>query len=113
MLTSNQTSAISISESEFQRFDIQANDFASYLLMPDMEFKNEVSILFKKFNLHRFPFIIDQQKGKFAIYYSIVDALATKFSVSNEHVKTRLNKDNFVEIKYQPNRIRSIFRNLK
>lgn len=108
---SNQISSISISESEFQRFDIQANDFASYLLMPDIEFKNEVSILFKKFNLHHIPFIIDHQKGKFAIYYTIIDALATKFSVSKEHVKTRLNKDNFVEIKYQPNRIGNILRN--
>ena len=67
--------------------------------MPDAEFKHAVSLLFKQYRLH-VPFIIDNQKGKFPIYYSIVDSLANHFDVSNEHVKSRLKKDKFVEITY-------------
>lgn len=47
------------SEAEFHWFDVQANDFASYLLMPDAEFRQAVSILFKKYRLHHVPFVID------------------------------------------------------
>lgn len=107
--TANDTIAYSPSESEFHWFDVQANDFASYLLMPDAEFKHAVSLLFKQYRLH-VPFIIDNQKGKFPIYYSIVDSLANHFDVSNEHVKSRLKKDKFVEITRQPNRIGNILR---
>lgn len=98
------------SEAEFHWFDVQANDFASYLLMPDYKFRQAVSLLFKQYQLHCVPFIIDNQKGKFPIYYSIVDSLAYHFDVSKEHVKSRLQKDKFVEIIYQPNRIGNILR---
>ena len=95
---------------EFKWFDIQANDFASYLLMPDAQFRNAVTLLFSQYGLHRFPFIIDNQKGKFPIYYSMVDSLAYHFQVSKEHVKSRLQKDKYVEITRQPNRIGNILR---
>ena len=98
------------SEAEFHWFDVQANDFASYLLMPDAEFRQAVSILFKQHRLHQVPFVIDNQKGKFPIYYSIVDSIANHFDVSNDHVKNRLKKDGFVEIIQQPNRIGNILR---
>lgn len=97
-------------ESDFHWFDVQANDFASYLLLPDMQFRCAVKNLFNQNGLHRTPFVVDNQKGKFAIYYKIVDSLAKQFDVSNEHVKSRLNKDKFVEIIYQPNRIGNIIR---
>lgn len=98
------------SEAEFHWFDVQANDFASYLLMPDAEFRQAVSILFKQHRLHQVPFVIDNQKGKFQIYYSIVDSIANHFDVSNDHVKNRLKKNGFVEIIQQPNRIGNILR---
>ena len=98
------------SETEFHWFDVQANDFASYLLMPDAEFRQAISILFKQYRLHRIPFVIDNQKGKFPIYYSMVDSIANHFDVSKEHVKSRLKKDGFVEIIQQPNRIGNILR---
>lgn len=97
-------------DSEFHFFDVQANDFASYLLMPDHAFRNAISLLFKQHRLNRIPFIIDNQKGKFPIYYSMVDSLAYHFQVSKEHVKSRLLKDKFVEITHQPNRIGNIIR---
>lgn len=98
------------SEAEFHWFDVQANDFASYLLMPDAEFRQAISILFKQHRLHLVPFVIDNQKGKFPIYYSMVDSIANHFDVSKEHVKSRLKKDGFVEIIQQPNRIGNILR---
>lgn len=98
------------SEAEFHWFDVQANDFASYLLMPDAEFRQAVSILFKQYRLHHVPFVIDNQKGKFPIYYSMVDSLANHFDVSKHHVKSRLKKDRFIEIIEQPNRIGNILR---
>lgn len=104
------TASYTPSESEFHWFDVQANDFASYLLMPDSSFRQATSLLFKQHSLHNIPFIIDNQKGKFPIFYSIVDALAYQFDVSKEHVKSRLKKDNFVKITYQPNRIGNILR---
>lgn len=98
------------SETEFHWFDVQANDFASYLLMPDAEFRHAISILFKQYGLHHVPFVIDNQKGKFPIYYSMVDSIANHFDVSKEHIKSRLKKDGFVEIIQQPNRIGNILR---
>lgn len=98
------------SDAEFHWFDVQANDFASYLLMPDAEFRQAVSILFKQYRLHHVPFVIDNQKGEFPIYYSMVDSIANHFNVSKEHVKSRLKKDGFVEIIQQPNRIGNIIR---
>ncbi len=67
-------------------------------------------MLFLQHGLHNPPFIIDNQKGKFRIYYSIADSLATHFDVSNEHVKSRLLKDGIVKITRQPNRIGNILR---
>lgn len=106
----NNTAAYTPSESEFHWFDVQANNFASYLLMPDKDFRQAISVLFKQYGLHDFPFVIDNQKGKFPIYYSIVEALASYFDVSNEHIKSRLQKDNYVKIIYQPNRVGNILR---
>lgn len=97
-------------ESEFHLFDVQANNFASYLLMPDWQFKDCVIKQFKLNNLHRFPFIIDNQKGKFPIYYSIVNALSTQFDVSKSHVTSRLCKDGMIVFAQQPNRIGNILR---
>ena len=97
-------------ETEFHWFDVQANDFASYLLMPDAAFKQAVAMLFLQHGLHNFPFVIDNQNGKFRIYYSMVDSLAAHFDVSNEHVKSRLLKDELVKITRQPNRIGNILR---
>lgn len=108
--SSSEALAYNPPESEFHWFDVQANDFASYLLMPDALFRQAVSKLFQHYGLHNFPFVIDNQKGKFPIYYSIADALATHFDVSNEHVKSRLKKDKFVLITRQPNRIGNILR---
>ncbi len=107
---SNNCISLNPSIEEFKWFDIQANNFASYLLMPDAQFRDVVSLLFSRFGLHRYPFLIDNQKGKFPIYYSIVDALAKHFNVSNEHVKSRLKKDGFIEIARAPNRIGNILR---
>lgn len=98
------------SDSEFRWFDNQANDFATYLLMPDAEFRHIVNITFQKYGLHMQPFVIDNQKGKFRIYYSIVNYLASHFDVSKKHVESRLKKDKFVEIIYQPSRIGNIIR---
>lgn len=98
------------SESEFHWFDVQANDFASYLLVPDVAFKRAVTRLFQKHGLHHFPFIIDNQKGKFPLYYDIVNSLASYFDVSNEHIKSRLKKDGIVKITLQPNRMGNILR---
>lgn len=106
----NERQTINPPESEFKWFDVQANDFASYLLLPDAQFKQAVFAAFKQIGIHRFPFIIDNQKGKFPIYYKVVDSLSFLFNVSKEHIKSRLNKDKFVEITYQPNRIGNILR---
>jgi Zn-dependent peptidase ImmA (M78 family) len=97
-------------ESDFHWFDVQANDFASYLLLPDIQFNRAVNNVFSQYGLHRVPFVVDNQKGKFPIYYNIVNALAEQFDVSKEQIKTRLKMDNLVEITSQPNRIGNIIR---
>lgn len=104
------SAAYTPSQNEFHWFDVQANDFASYLLMPDADFRHAVSMMFKQYGLHQIPFVIDNQKGKFPIYYSIVDALANHFDVSKDHVKSRLKKDRLIVITKQPNRIGNILR---
>lgn len=108
--SSSQRPIYNPSDTEFHWFDVQANDFASYLLMPDALFKIAASELFNLYGLHHFPFIIDNQKGKFPIYYSISNSLANRFNVSVDHVKTRLMKDEIVKIVCQPNRVGNILR---
>lgn len=97
-------------ESDFHWFDVQANDFASYLLMPDTSFRNAVRTIFNQLGLHNIPFVVDNQKGKFTIYYQIVDYLANFFDVSNEHVKSRLDKDKLILTTKQPTRLGNILR---
>ena len=96
-----------------KRMEIQANLFASYLLLPQVPFVNEVARLFKEHSITTGHLYLDYQPCNKHDVYTILDALSKKFNVSKEAVKMRLQNDGLLKIDdRRPQRIDRTLRTL-
>lgn len=89
-----------------KRMEKQANLFASYLLMPQIPFINEVTRLFKKYSITKGHLYLDNQPCNKHDVFNILSALSMKFNVSKEAAKLRLLKEGLLIIdEKQPQRL--------
>ena len=93
--------SVSVNSSNTERMEIQANMFASYLLLPDLLFKLEVFLLFKEFDIHKHYFYVDRQKCNLEQYYKALERLEYRFNVSKEVLKIRMQKCGYLKIEEQ------------
>lgn len=83
-----------LSSSTNKRMELQANIFASYLLMPDIPFIGEVDRLFKENWITKGRLFLDSQPCNKRDCYAVIGALSSKFNVSKEAVIVRLKQEN-------------------
>lgn len=89
-----------------KRMEIQANLFASYLLIPQVPFFNEVTRLFKELSITTGRLYLDYQPCNQLDVYTVLGAISQKFNVSKETAKIRLLNENLLIIdNRQPQRI--------
>ena len=89
-----------------KRMEMQANLFASYLLIPQVPFVNEVARLFKEHSITTGRLYLDHQPCNKHDVYTILGSLSIKFNVSKEAVKMRLLNEGLLIIDdRQPQRI--------
>jgi len=88
--------------SEKRRLEIQANIFASKLLVPDKAFNEKYFYLHKKLNLRNFPTLyVDHQKDNIINYDAIIGNIAQEFNVSKEVIKYKLLKLGYLKFDNQ------------
>lgn len=89
-----------------KRMEMQANLFASYLLIPQVPFLNEVTRLFKEYSITTGRLYLDHQPCNKHDVYTILGALSLKFNVSKAAAKMRLLNEGLLIIdNKQPQRI--------
>ena len=95
-----------------KRMEMQANLFASYLLMPQSRFMNEVHRLFSKFSITRGWLYLDHQSCNQRDVNTILGALSSRFNVSKAAAKMRLLNAGLliIENSHAPHRIGNLFR---
>lgn len=106
--------AANLPDEIIKRMEFQANSFASYLLMPQTPFMNEVAQLFKKYDITTGRLYLDHQPCNQRDVNAILGALSLKFNVSKEAAKMRLLNEKLLVIdNRQPQRINRILHNSK
>ena len=89
-----------------KRMEIQANLFASYLLIPQIPFVNEIIRLFKEFSITTGRLYLDHQPCNKRDVHAILRVISLKFNVSIEAAKMRLINEKLLLIdNKQPQRI--------
>ena len=73
-----------------QRLEIQANHFASVLLIPKEIIQNELGEILEKYDVRRLPIYVDTQKCNLNNYHMIVGEFAQKHNLSKKVVAYRL-----------------------
>jgi Zn-dependent peptidase ImmA (M78 family) len=81
------------------KIEIQANLFASYLLMPEIKLLQIIQSIFKKYNIHKNYLYLDSQPVNQKEVYEILYNLSEIFQVSVAVVKIRLIKLKLLEDK--------------
>lgn len=81
-----------------ERMEIQANKFASYLLLPTPIFDNEVFKLFKEERINKGYVYLDEQPCNKSLVYPILNKLSNHFNVSKKVVKYRMIDDGYLKI---------------
>ncbi|MDR2083584.1 MAG: ImmA/IrrE family metallo-endopeptidase [Bacteroidales bacterium] len=81
----------------FEKLEIQANLFASYLLLPEKLLKVAINTLFDEYRIHRRCLYLDNQPVNQKEVYEILGILSNSFQVSIEAIKIRLIKLNLLE----------------
>lgn len=94
-----------------KRMEMQANFFASYLLMPQSRFMNEIYRLFTKFSITRGRLYLDHQSCNQRDVNVILGTLSSRFNVSKEAAKMRLLNAGLliIENRNVPRRIGNLF----
>lgn len=99
ILGDTESSIYDIKENNFvKRIEYQANLFASYLLMPTIQFKIEVQKLFKQYGINRGRLYVDDQECNQWNYHVIVGKISEKFGVSKKAVEIRMKNLCLLEI---------------
>ena len=70
-----------------KRMEMQANLFASYLLMPQSRFMNEIYQLFTKFSITQGRLYLDHQPCNQRDVNAILGTLSSRFNVSKKQLK--------------------------
>lgn len=82
-----------------ERLEIQANLFASYLLLPENLLINAMNSLFIEYRIHKGRLYLDSQPVNQQEVYEILRRLNIMFQVSVESIKIRLIRLNLLEDK--------------
>ncbi len=91
------------------RMEIQANMFASYLLLPRYQYLAELDKLFKQLRITKSRLFLDHQPCNITDVNFVLGTLSQTFNVSKEMIKMRLLNDGFLEIDNNgPQRLRRI-----
>lgn len=95
-----------------KRMEMQANLFASYLLMPQSRFMSEIYRLFTKFSITQGRLYLDYQSCNQRNVNTILGTLSSRFNVSKEAAKMRLLNAGLliIENRNVPRRIGNLFR---
>lgn len=89
-----------------KRMEIQANLFASYLLLPSPQFDNEIAKLFKEASVNKGHVFLDEQPCNKALVYPILGKLSNMFNVSKKVIEYRMIEDGYLKLSnYVPKRI--------
>lgn len=92
---------VEISDEIIKRMEIQANSFASQLLIPEDKLMVEYCKLFLEKGVRNFPNLrIDSQPCNIELLYWFTGRLASCFNVSKMAIEKRLQKLGFLEIVY-------------
>lgn len=86
-----------VSEINNRRLEIQANIFASNLLIPTKPFLLEVSKFFLKENIHKNYLYLDKQPVNQLLVNSLLNQLSLKFKASKESIKMKLIAKNLLK----------------
>ena len=79
-----------VSEINNRRLEIQANIFASNLLLPTRHFMLEVSKFFIKENIYKNYLYLDKQPVNQILVHNLLNQLSLKFNASKESIKMKL-----------------------
>lgn len=86
-----------VSEINNRRLEIQANIFASNLLIPTKPFMIEVSKFFINENIHKNYLYLDKQPVNQILVHSLLNELSLKFNASKEAIKMKLISKNLLK----------------
>ncbi|MBQ8282702.1 MAG: ImmA/IrrE family metallo-endopeptidase [Paraprevotella sp.] len=112
LLDYDEKGVLSLPDEIIKRMEIQANYFASYLLIPQEIFKNEVVRLFNIYSISKGRLYLDSQPCNKCAVLAILGTLSTKFNVSKEAIKIRLKNEGLLIIDdREPQRINQIITN--
>lgn len=87
----------SVSEMNNRRLEMQANIFASHLLIPIKPFMVEVAKFFISENIHKNYLHLDRQPVNQILVNSLLNQLSVKFNASKESIKMRLIAKNLLK----------------
>ena len=79
-----------ISNKTEERMEIQANRFASALLIPEDVVRNKLPELFTKYNISRAPLYVDSQRCNINNYHNIIGEFAQHLNLSKAVIAYRL-----------------------
>lgn len=105
-----ETAVAMLSDEVIKRLEVQANCFASYLLMPQKRFYFCVAQLFKEKSITTGRLYLDNQPCNISDVRYILGKLSEEFNVSKEAAKMRLINEGLLTIHNSaPRRIENIF----
>ena len=100
-----------VSEEVYKRMEVQANLFASYLLIPEKKLFVYFNKILKDLNIHKKHLYLDSQPCNINDVNHALLKLSEHFNISKEAVKYRLKNEKLLIIENnEPQRIRSMFR---
>lgn len=86
-----------VSDKTITKMEIQANLFASYLLLPKDAFIAEYYRLFKTQGIRNFPYLVyDEKPWNMSCYNFVLNKLSTHFNVSKAVIINRLKELDFL-----------------
>ena len=100
------------SKSNLDRFELQANLFASTLLLPEKILIPRIATVFKEYRIHKKQLFLDHQPVNRSEVFSILHKLSGEFQISVEALRIRLIKLNLL-VDQTDISIRSIIKNMR
>lgn len=92
---------VKISDETIKRMEIQANSFASQLLIPEKQLKIEYYKLFQEKGIRNYPNLyIDTQPCNVELLHWFLNRLSLRFNVSKTAVEIKLRKLGFLSINF-------------
>ncbi|MFA6199881.1 MAG: ImmA/IrrE family metallo-endopeptidase [Bacteroidales bacterium] len=79
-----------ITDKTQERIELQANLFASHILLPKKSFYRSVFKYFSDNNIYNHYLYLDNQKCNICLVYNLLNEISLKYGVSNEVAKIRL-----------------------